>query len=214
MSELMKQFGIFTVRILRKGEKYGLNDCLTHNEELPMIEFYDARHKDNQEWKRGQFISRYDSDTLLGETKPNRMLDLYGGEDEWTIYPDDLRRIYCWLYHQLPEYAPTAHMLADWNCYRSLEAPEADGLTNALARALIRKVHTDNKGTCYLGKWHQKKGLWKYKRGKVFNFGADFVLPEYNSEIDNLLRNGRILDNIEKLNELIKKNGGYTIFWS
>ena len=30
MSETSKIFGHFNVRILRKGEKYGLEDCLTH----------------------------------------------------------------------------------------------------------------------------------------------------------------------------------------
>ena len=32
MSETSKIFGHFNVRILRKGEKYGLEDCLTHKE--------------------------------------------------------------------------------------------------------------------------------------------------------------------------------------
>ena len=31
MSETSKIFGHFNVRILRKGEKYGLEDCLIHN---------------------------------------------------------------------------------------------------------------------------------------------------------------------------------------
>lgn len=38
----------FNIRIVRHGERYGLDDCLTHGEgahdrPFPLVEFYDAR---------------------------------------------------------------------------------------------------------------------------------------------------------------------------
>jgi len=57
---------IFKVKILRKGDQYGLNKCLTHEDGVPLIEFYDAVSDDDQE---GFFISRYSADSLLGQCK-------------------------------------------------------------------------------------------------------------------------------------------------
>lgn len=49
---------VFNVRILRQGEKYGLNDCLTHRDADPVVEFYVANLK-SQGWPRGQLASSY-----------------------------------------------------------------------------------------------------------------------------------------------------------
>ena len=48
-------------RQVRYGDKYGLNNCLRHNETEPMVEFYVKA--DNQHW----FVSRYYRSTLIGE---------------------------------------------------------------------------------------------------------------------------------------------------
>ncbi len=34
-------------RFVRKGDRYGLDGCLTHDEDNPLIEFYDARYDHN-----------------------------------------------------------------------------------------------------------------------------------------------------------------------
>ena len=51
------------VRIVRQGDRHGLNDCLTHNEARPLVEFYDAS---SSATPRGQFITSYYLSTLLG----------------------------------------------------------------------------------------------------------------------------------------------------
>ena len=39
----MLQLDRFNVRIVNNGEKYGREFCLTHDEDKPMVEFYDRR---------------------------------------------------------------------------------------------------------------------------------------------------------------------------
>jgi len=80
----------FNVRLVRRGDRYGLNDCLTHgkaptrrhdtNTEIPegiaaaggydgaMVEFYDATYANQKSFgPRGQFVSRYYLATLTNE---------------------------------------------------------------------------------------------------------------------------------------------------
>jgi len=56
----------FNVKILRKGDRYGLNKCLTHEDVVPLVEFYDAESNRESE---GMFICSYAADTLLGQCK-------------------------------------------------------------------------------------------------------------------------------------------------
>lgn len=70
---------IFTVHIIEKNQKYGLNDALTHDQEEPMVEFYDGKNKVD-----GQFVSRYYLSTLL-EMPKNHGLILDTASPRWTI---------------------------------------------------------------------------------------------------------------------------------
>lgn len=82
----------FFVRIVRKGDRYGLDFCLTHNENEPMVEFYDTRYPHTE---FGQFVSRYYlSTTLEGD---NTGLCLYGGVPEWTVSAEDMAAVRAWL---------------------------------------------------------------------------------------------------------------------
>jgi hypothetical protein len=84
----------FYVRIVMKGDKYGLDDCLTHDESDPLIEFYDFSHATAlgglgkfecpPPGPRGQFVSRYNA-SILAARKPEIGLDLDGGVPEWKI---------------------------------------------------------------------------------------------------------------------------------
>jgi len=77
----------WTVRVVFKGDRYGLNWCLTHDEDEPMIEFYDAEYDfyvDLDGRVLGQFVSRYNADTLLRRDL-NRGLCLHGGVPKWSI---------------------------------------------------------------------------------------------------------------------------------
>ena len=79
----------FTVRIVREGDAYGLNDCLTHDEAEPLIEFYDASQDPEAFGPRGQFVSRYYLTTLLEHT-PGTGLGLEGSVPVWSIDADEL----------------------------------------------------------------------------------------------------------------------------
>ena len=70
------------VKILVKGDHYGLHDALIHEFEDPLVEFYDLTAKA----QGGQFIARYNLSTLLAENKdPLSGLCLDGGEPEWVV---------------------------------------------------------------------------------------------------------------------------------
>lgn len=75
----------FHVRAVLRGDRYGLNDCLTHDEDKPMIEFYDLTYANQKIWdERGQFVSRYYAETLL-EGDTSRGLCLNGGVPGWSV---------------------------------------------------------------------------------------------------------------------------------
>jgi hypothetical protein len=79
----------FLIRVVNKGDRYGLDDCLVHDETSdrltkgadPLIEFYDLTHA-KENWPRGQFVSRYYAHTL-SEVKGG--LNLCGHEPVWQI---------------------------------------------------------------------------------------------------------------------------------
>ena len=81
----------FNVRVVNKGDKYGREFCLTHDEQKPLVEFYDSRYPHTE---FGQFVSRYYKETLLGEDKWGRAeggLCLDGGNaNEWTVSSEDM----------------------------------------------------------------------------------------------------------------------------
>jgi hypothetical protein len=85
----------FNVRLVRKGDRYGLNDCLTHDKDEPLVEFYDATYEQDARFDlgRGQFVARYCLDTLTGKPggyghdhrRQPRGLDLCGHVPAWKI---------------------------------------------------------------------------------------------------------------------------------
>ncbi|ATX81987.1 hypothetical protein Ga0123462_1123 [Mariprofundus ferrinatatus] len=99
----------FNVKILNKGDQYGLNKCLRHDEEEPVVEFYDARHKNSD--PEGQFISRYYVKTLLGMddellsediTLGQRGLCLDGNHsDTWYLTPENCMCVGTWIRSEL-----------------------------------------------------------------------------------------------------------------
>ena len=77
----------FNVRIIRTGDRYGMNNMLTVGEGAslrlegpgPMVEFYDSRYPHTE---FGQFVSRYGVSTILGG---HTGLNLMGGVADWQI---------------------------------------------------------------------------------------------------------------------------------
>lgn len=83
----------FVVRVVRKADRYGLDNCLIHNEDEPLVEVYDARYAFTQ---YGQFVSRYYMNTIL-EGNRNYGIDLYGGEPAWKIDAKNWNKVRVWL---------------------------------------------------------------------------------------------------------------------
>lgn len=75
----------FMVRIVEKGDSYGHKMQLTHDRDVPMIEFYDSRYKFDRDGDIiiGQFISRYNLDTFK-EVNPVGLC-LQGGVSDWYL---------------------------------------------------------------------------------------------------------------------------------
>ena len=106
MNNTLKKFGNYNARIVRKGDRYGLNDCLTHDEDDLMVEFYLDSHHDIH-GPRGFFVSRYYIGTLLNqpgfyghEHKPGTGLCLYGGnqyEDSINVPGKDYEQVLAYL---------------------------------------------------------------------------------------------------------------------
>jgi len=108
----------FNVRIVRVGDRYGRDDCLTHGaeknddpDEGPLVEFYDAEHESNPKFTdfmgRGQFVSRYYITTILGKDRfaraggeKNTGLDLMGYEPVWKIDAKAMNLVRDWLDNQ------------------------------------------------------------------------------------------------------------------
>ena len=222
MSETSKIFGNFNVRILRPGESDGLCDCLTHEERKPLVEFYDYRYRDDQEWKRGQFVSRYYAETIL-EHNPNNALSLDGGIPAWTVPPVSMREILAWLLQELQadELPRLSDRLAEDNLSQYALRIEANELCNQYARVLIRTMRNENNGVCWLGKFYPdfgEHGLQKYAHGMIHNFACDLVLPEFDIEIDRMLREYQMYPEkihlIEKIRNRVEELRGHPIYWS
>ena len=222
MSETSKIFGHFNVRILRKGEKYGLENCLTHKERKPRVEFYDYRHRDDKEWKRGQFVSRYYAETILKHDL-NFGLSLDGGVPEWTVSAESMRDILAWLRQELrtDELPKLSDHLAEDNFGQYALRIEANELCNQYARVLIRTMRNENNGVCWLGKFNPdfgEHGLQKYTHGMIHNFACDLVLPEFDIEIDRMLREYQMYPEkihlIEKIRNRVEELRGHPIYWS
>jgi len=77
----------WTIRIIDKGDAYGRDDCLIHDNDEPTIEFYDGDNLfDKQEsdgTMLGQFVSRYYISTIADGGRGG--MDLMGYEPKWKI---------------------------------------------------------------------------------------------------------------------------------
>lgn len=82
---------IWAVRIVEQGDKWGLNDSLTHDRPDPLVEFYDTRYEHTD---RGQFVNRYNLSTIL---KSSGGVNLDPDVPDWTVYEDCMDRVRAWV---------------------------------------------------------------------------------------------------------------------
>ena len=87
----MTTVGIFNVRLVRQGEKYGRNDCLTHEHPEALVEFYDRRYP--KFGPLGQFVSRYYLSTLMAAQGG---LNMQGGVSAWQMSASELEQVQGW----------------------------------------------------------------------------------------------------------------------
>ena len=92
----------FIARVLLKGDKYGLNNCLVHEGDLPSIEFFDTDNMVGQGGSDkfqfpGQFVgARYFLDTFMeGNRDAGLCMDL--GIPEWSLTGNESRECAEWI---------------------------------------------------------------------------------------------------------------------
>lgn len=82
----------FNVRMLRSGDRYGLNDGLLYDNAEPSVEFYDAAQSPEKFGLRGQFVSRYLASTLVTHSSYEGLL-LDTGSPTWVVSAQAMRRV-------------------------------------------------------------------------------------------------------------------------
>ena len=116
---------------------------------------------------------------------------------------------------------------------------EADPVLNEASREVIRAMATANGGECWLGRVNLYKGrpeehcqheplhwatpLWKWTEKPVCNFGASFVLPHYDADLERLIRERYIApyttthtdcERVTVIHERLDAVGGVHLHWS
>lgn len=81
----------FTVRVVSEGQKYGLNNCLTHDSSDPLVEFYATKSAGEAFGCFGQFCSRLSLSQLLksGSTPWHMELSI----PSWYLTADEMDSI-------------------------------------------------------------------------------------------------------------------------
>lgn len=93
---------------------------------------------------------------------------------------------------------------------------EANAVCNQLARAIIRRMHSENNGQCWLVNM-MNRTITPYTHGMVRNFACDFVLPRYDAAVADALadlkEHGLTAERLDKLYALIRNVNGEHVFW-
>lgn len=84
------------VRIVERGDRYGRNDALEHDQNDPLVEFYDQDGYDPTFAKRGLFAGRYYLSTLLTYPRSSG-LDLQVDQPRWKIGPEGMGHVLMFL---------------------------------------------------------------------------------------------------------------------
>jgi hypothetical protein len=74
----------FAVRIVTKGMAYGYENCLIHNLDEPLVEFYDTTYIENF-GPPGQFVTRYFLETLQRANNHCGLCLDGGSQAVWSI---------------------------------------------------------------------------------------------------------------------------------
>lgn len=100
----------WAVRLIYRGEGYGVDDQVIHEGDEPLAEFFDTRYEHTD---LGQFVSHHYRSTLL-ECGQGGLI-LHGEVPSWVVYDDCMERIRKWLKETADLPAPlTEGELADF----------------------------------------------------------------------------------------------------
>lgn len=110
----------------------------------------------------------------------------------------------------------TLSQLSDANYRIAVHGYEADAVCNQLARAIIRRIHSEHDGKCWLVNM-MNRTITPYTHGMVRNFACDFVLPRYNDAVADALadikEHGLTAERLERLHSAVDNVNGECIFW-
>jgi hypothetical protein len=83
----------FLVRVVDRGDHYGRDKALVHEEKEPFIEFYDRKYAGKPSFDpEGQFVTRYHA-FVLANHGSDTGLDLMGHEPAWKIDPPAMQKV-------------------------------------------------------------------------------------------------------------------------
>jgi len=81
---------MFNVRLLKKGDKYGLGNAITYGNSQPLVEFYEEEERESNNLY-GRFIARYDVETI--EERGGNLLVLNLGDTGCHVTGDNMKKI-------------------------------------------------------------------------------------------------------------------------
>jgi hypothetical protein len=87
----------FLVRCIRKGDRYGLNGCLLHDGDDPVIEITDVTPPGETgppAWQ--SFLARFPARTVLGWGTGGGVW-LSGHDEAWRLSPAQVRQVVEWV---------------------------------------------------------------------------------------------------------------------
>jgi hypothetical protein len=89
---LNEPYAPILARIVEMGDRYGRDFALIHDRSVPFVEFFDMRFPQTQ---FGQFVARYDLDTIMESKNEGLCLDF--GVPSWTLTEDSFHWVKAWL---------------------------------------------------------------------------------------------------------------------
>jgi hypothetical protein len=90
----------FRVRCVRKGQRYGLHDCLVHDGDEPLVEFT-AVTPGPRCAPACYFVARYPAGVVLRWPDGEGLL-LHGRALAWGFGPDQVQQVQGWLRDRCP----------------------------------------------------------------------------------------------------------------
>jgi hypothetical protein len=85
----------FRVRAIHRGERYGLNACLTHDRDELLVELADVANGEFPP-REEAFVARYLATAFLSRAD-DADLWLFGKNVAWRLAPDQVRQVREWL---------------------------------------------------------------------------------------------------------------------